>query len=280
MRNLILFFQRFYVFFLFLFLFVLSLSILVSNNNYQRASFLNASNTVTGTVYDGVSQVRSFFNLAQENERLRTENAELKSILRSSYYVDTITAVQVNDSVYKQQYTYIPAKVVNNSIDKKYNYITLNRGALHGVKRHQGVICDQGVVGVVIHVSDHYCTVMSVLNRNLKISPKIDSTNYFGTLSWDATSVRRAQLTQINRFAEVAEGQRVLTSGFSTNFPENIVIGTIAEVELKEGGNFYDIEVELSTNFANLTSVYIVQNLLKDELLQLEQQREEEEDGN
>lgn len=280
MRNLILFFQRFYVFFLFLILFVLSLSILVSNNNYQRASFLNASNTVTGTVYDGVSQVRSFFNLAQENERLRAENAELKSILRSSYYVDTITAVEVNDSVYRQQYAYIPAKVVNNSIDKKYNYITLNRGALHGVRRHQGVISDQGVVGVVIHVSDHYCTVMSVLNRNQKISPKIDSTNYFGTLSWDATSVRHAQLTQINRFAEVEVGQRVLTSGFSTNFPENVLIGTIDKVELKEGGNFYDIEVELSTNFANLTSVYIVQNLLKDELQQLEGQRGEDEDGN
>ncbi|TNE78672.1 MAG: rod shape-determining protein MreC [Bacteroidetes bacterium] len=280
MRNLILFFQRFYVFFLFLILFVLSLSILVSNNNFQRASFLNASNTVTGTVYDGVSEVRSFFNLSQENERLRAENAELKGILRSSYYVDTITAVEVNDSVFKQQYAFIPAKVVNNSIDKKYNYITLNRGSLHGVRKHQGVISDNGVVGVVIHVSEHYCTVMSVLNRNLKISPKIDSSNYFGTLSWDATSVKYAQLTQINRFAEVEVGQKVLTSGFSTNFPENILIGKIDRVELKEGGNFYDIEVELSTNFANLTTVYIVQNLMKDELNQLDGEREEDEDGN
>lgn len=278
MRNLILFFQRYYVFFLFLFLFALSLTILISNNNYQRASFLNASNMVSGTIYDGVSEVRSFFNLAKENNRLRQENADLKSILRSSYYVDTITAVTISDSIYKQRYNYIPAMVINNSIDRRFNYLTLNRGSIHGVTKHQGVICDQGIVGIVIHVSDHYCTVMSLLNRKMNVSPKIDSSNYFGTLRWDAADIRYAQLTEINRFAEVSIGQKVYTSGFSANFPENVMIGTISSAEIREGGNFYDIEVELSTNFANLTSVYIVQNLFKEELEKLNSERKEDAD--
>lgn len=280
MHNLFLFIQRFYVSFFFLLLTSISIFILVNNNLYQRSAFINTSNAVAGEMYTVVSEVRNYFHLKKENEALLLENAELKSRMRDAYYVDTVTAITVNDTVYKQRYQYIDAQVINNSVDKKYNYITLNRGSLHGVKKNDGVICDQGVVGVVVKVSERFCTVMSLLNRKTNIPPKVDTLMYFGSVKWDGNSFSYAQLTDINRFAPVKIGQVVYTSGFSEHYPENVVIGQIDHIDLKDGSNFYDIEIKLSTDFTALHSVYIVQNLYKEEVLSLEEATRKEDDRN
>ncbi|HCS21204.1 MAG TPA: rod shape-determining protein MreC [Bacteroidetes bacterium] len=280
MHNLFLFIQRFYVFFFFLLLTSFSLFILISNNLYQRSAFINTSNAVTGELYTLVSEVRNYFHLKTENEALLLENAELKSRMRDAYYVDTVTSISVNDSIYKQRYQYIDAQVINNSVDKKYNYITLNRGRIHGVQKNDGVICDQGVVGVVVKVSDRFCTVMSLLNRKTNIPPKVDTLMYFGSVKWDGNSFSYAQLTDINRFAPVKVGQMVYTSGYSEHYPENIKIGQIESVNLKDGSNFYDIEIKLSTDFTSLHSVFIVQNLFKAEVHALEEETRKEDDRN
>lgn len=281
MRNLILFVQRFYVFFFFLVLLAFSLFILVNNNLYQRSAFINTSNALTGELYTLVSDIRGYFSLGAENDRLREENARLKTVMRNEYYVDTVTEVFVNDSIFKQHYSYISAQVINNSVDKEYNYITLNKGSMHGVEKNDGVICDDGVVGLVVNVSDRFCTVMSVLNRKTHIDPKVDTFLYSGSVQWQGNSIHHVQLVDINRFAQVKVGQKVYTSAFSGHFPENVPIGTISEITLKEASNFYDIELKLSTNFTSLRTVYIVQNLFKQQILDLEAEtRKEDEDGN
>lgn len=272
MRNLLLFLQRHYVFVSFLLLLSFSFFILINFNRYQRAAFIHSANLVTGNVYQVTSDISGYFNLKKENERLQQENSELKSIMRDMYYVDTISAIHVNDSFYHQRYAYIPAKVINNSIDKKYNYLTLDKGSLHGVQRNQGVICSDGVVGVVVKVSERFSTVMSVLNRKTSIPPKVDSVVYYGSVKWDGGSYQTVQLTEINQFAPVQVGQKVFTSGYSGHYPENIPIGVIDRINLKEGSNFYDIDVKLSTDFSRLTSVYIVQNLFKEQILELEEE--------
>lgn len=281
MRNLILFIQRYYVFFVFLLLLALSVFILISNNRYQRTAFINSANSISGELFTVASDIRGYFFLKEQNEALHAENALLKSRMRDAYYVDTISSVDINDSVYKQRYTYLDAQVINNSVDRDYNFITLNRGSEHGVERNMGVVCDQGVVGIVVNVSDRFCTVMSVLNKNTKITPKIDTFMYFGSVVWNGQyTYRYVKLLEINQFAPVKEGMKVYTTGFSEYYPENVLIGTIEKVSLETGANFYDIDVRLSTDFTALRSVYIVKNLFKEEINKLEEEtREGVEDG-
>jgi rod shape-determining protein MreC len=176
----------------------------------------------------------------------------------------------VNDTIYKQQYEYIPAIVVNNSITKRNNYITLNRGSDHGIVPEMGVISESGIVGIVMNVSEHYCTVLSLLNNNCKISAKIKKNGAFGSLVWDGNDPRYARLLDVNKHVPITGNDEIITSNFSTIFPEGIPIGRIYSHSLDAGYNFHTIKVELNTDFGTVSSVYIIRNLIKNEQLNLE----------
>ena len=70
---------------------------------------------------------------------------------------------------------------------------------------------------------------------------------------------------------DLREGDTILTSGFSSIFPEGIEVGRIESYSL-DRGNFYDIRVELFTNFQNLFYVNVIRNHRKEEQLNLESQ--------
>ena len=270
MRNIIVFLYKYYVFLFFLLLEFFSLYLVYQYNTYQRASFINFTNGVTGEVYNTVNNFKSYFRLRQMNDSLQLENARLRSELFTSYYNNQVTGNTINDSIYHQQYTYIAAKVLNNSINKRNNFLTLNRGSAHGVKKQMGVICDNGVVGIVMGVSEHFCTVLSLLNSNAKISGRVAGDNGFGSLVWDGDDPTMARLLDVNKHVQVEDGQRIVTSGYSTIFPENIRIGEVYTHSLEAGDNFHTIKVKLSTNFSNLSSVYIINNFYREEMDSLE----------
>jgi rod shape-determining protein MreC len=270
MQNLILFIRRFYTSFIFLLFLVVSILILVNYNYYQKSSLLNSSNRLVGSVYQSVEKVNGYLTLGKENEMLMQENSRLRNLLMESYYTDTFSVKHLNDSIFRQHYNYVEARIISNSISKKENYLTINKGSLHGITPKQGVICKDGVVGVVVSVSPRFSVVMSVLHVRSSITPKVENDNYFGSVKWDGFSPKTVQLTEVNMFANVKPGQMVYTSGFSYHFPEGIPIGRITKADLKEGNNFYDIDLELTTDFTSVRNVYVIRNLFKAQLDSLE----------
>jgi rod shape-determining protein MreC len=270
MRNLIFFIYKYYVFFLFLSLEVFAFVIVYRFNNYQKASFINYTTGVTSSFYTGISNTQQYFNLRRVNDSLQMENARLHSELLTSYYQNRFNSKQINDTVYKQQYEYISATVVNNSVTKRNNYITLNRGSIHGIEPEMGVISENGIVGIVMSVSDHYCTVLSLLNNNCKISAKFKKNGAFGSLVWDGDDPKYARLLDVNKHVPVATNDEVITSNYSTIFPEGIPIGKIYSHSLDAGDNFHTLKVELNTDFGTISSVYIIRNLMKNEQKELE----------
>lgn len=270
MRNLIFFIYKYYVFFLFFVLEVFAFIVIYRFNNYQKASFVNYTTGVTASYYTAVSNTTEYFNLRNVNDSLQIENARLHSQLITSYYKNSFNPTLVNDTVYKQQYEYIPAQVVSNSVTKRNNYITLNRGKLHGIEPEMGVISDNGIVGIVMNVSDHYCTVLSLLNNNCKISAKVEKNGAFGSLVWEGDDPRYAALKDVNKHVPLMTNDKIITSNFSTIFPEGIPIGKIYAHTLDAGDNFHTIKVELNTDFSTVSTVYVIRNLLKQEQQDLE----------
>jgi rod shape-determining protein MreC len=255
---------------MFLALEVISFTLMVSYNNYQRVTFINSSNDVVGTIYERFSHFDDYFSLSRTNARLAAENAALRKQLQMRVALQEKYPVNRPDTVDAPAYYFTSAKVIGNSVNKQFNYITLNKGSRQGIKPDMGIISADGVVGVITNVSPNYSTGLSLLNKRLSIPAKITKNNYFGALVWDGEHSNTADLKEIPFHIMVNVGDTVVTSGYSSIFPEGIMIGTITKWEQDPGTNFYNIKVELSTNFRTVKYVEVVRNTKQAELKKLE----------
>ncbi len=269
MRNLLRFLLKYHLVILFLILESLALVIFIQRNGFQRSRFLNFTDALTGSYEEKVGNLRSYFRLHEINQQLSTENIRLKNELQLAYQSDEIFFYSVEDSVRGQRYYYTPARVINNSINKQRNFLTLDKGSLDGIKPEDGVICSQGLVGVVYRVSPHYSIVLSLLNLDFRVSAKLKKNDYYGSLFWEGTDYQTATLTEIPHHVDVSQGDTIITSGYSAIFPEGVLIGLVDQVNRK-GGDFLEIRVALATDFKNLSYVQVVANLRKEEREQIE----------
>ena len=269
MRNLWLFISKYNAFFLLIIFFTISLIILVNNNSYQRASVWNSSNQIVGSTYERISKFSNYLVLGKTNDSLAAENARLRDLLKSSFYSDNIKRVTIRDTVLKQQYTYTIARVINNSVHQRNNYITINRGKKHGIEKGMGVTSSSGIVGIIINVSENFATIRSLLHTETKISVSVDAN--MGSLIWGEGNfdARYAILKDIQSHLLVKKGARVVTSEFSL-FPPGTNIGTVSKTGVKGNDSSLDIEVKLDTDFASLQYVYVINNMLSKEQLSLE----------
>ncbi len=270
MRNLFVLLWKNYFFILFLLFETLCIYLIVQNNSFQRASFVNSTNTVVATIYRTENNVTNYIHLKTVNEALSRENARLHSKMPTSYLNPCADTTSVNDPLRVQRYTYMNARVINNTTNKRNNYLTLDKGFLNGVKPEMAVISSNGVVGIVKDVSEHFCSVLSILHKETKISAKLSKSGYFGSLVWEGGDYQKANLLDIAKHVPLHNGDTIVTSAYSSIFPEGIMIGVVESFELKPGDVFYTIEVKLSANFGNITHVYIVENLLKAEQKKIE----------
>ena len=274
MHNLAEFIARFKHWFLFVLLESISLILLFKYNNYQGSVWFSSANYIAGHVLEAKSDVESFFSLTKINQELTQRNLYLEhqvSHLQAEVYDSTVG----KDYIHKGQlemlsdYRLIPAKVVDNSIDKPQNFITINKGSVDGVREDMGVACGNGVVGIVYLVSSHYSVVIPVLNSESNISCSIDGTGYFGYLHWTGGAVDEAYLEDIPRHAHFYLGDRVVTSGYSSLFPSGIMVGKVLHVYNSADGLSYRLKVKLSTDFANLRDVNVIDNTVLEERMQI-----------
>jgi len=256
--------------YLFLTLEGIAVFLLIRYNYIQRNAFVKATNTVSGGIHRRIDIWRDYLYLKEQNRQLCDENMQLRNMLPGAFFKTDSSRVFYGDS-YQRRYAYLPAKVINNIVNKQFNYITLDRGKNGGVEADMAVIGPEGIVGIIYGVSEHYATVMSVINRNFRLSVKLKKNNHFGSLSWDGRSYRYATLNEIGLHVPVEKGDTLVVSGYSESFPEGIPVGVVDKVEQKDG-SFYTINVLLATDFRKLHYVSVVEDLMKTEKQNLEQQ--------
>lgn len=270
MQNFIAFLIKSRVILLFVLLEFLSVLCLIQNNDFQRSGVINSSNAIVGTAYKWSNAYKQYFSLTETNQNLAEENARLRSKLKDAFFQHQVLSNNKADSLLEQQYQYFSASVINATYSKRNNYLTLDKGRRHGVEIGMGVICDQGVVGVVKDVSDHFCTVYSFLHKESSLPARLKESSAYGTLTWDGNDPQIAQLSSISRYADIHENDTLVTSGYSGVYPEGILVGTVKSFYLDESENFYKVSTKLSTDFSALHYVYIVKNILRNEQLNLE----------
>jgi rod shape-determining protein MreC len=269
MRNLLNFFARYNNLFIFLVLEGIAIYFISTGNSYQNSRLLNAVRGMTNGIDRRIYNYRSYLSLREINERLSAENVALKNRIELMKKEDNSLFSSVNDTVYKQHYMHASAEVIENSVNKQKNFFTINKGELQGIKVNMAVNSSNCVAGVIVGCSKNYSVAMSVLNRDFKLSARIRSNGYYGSLSWDGKDYRYAVLSEIPQHVLVSEGDTIEATGFSAIFPEGTLVGTISKFE-KSGGDFYKIKVLLMTDFRKLHFVDVIGNLRKKEELELE----------
>lgn len=276
MRNLLNFLLKYNHWFLFILLEVISFVLLFRFNHYQHSVYFSSANAVAGKVYEVSGGITSYFHLKSVNEDLLDRIMELE---QQNHNLEDALGRHLSDSTELNSIRNLPntdyqvfkARVINNSLNLVDNYITLNRGSKDGIRPEMGVVDGNGVVGIVYDTSSHYSRVISVLNSKSSISCKIVGSEYFGYLKWEYGDSRYAYLKDLPRHAEFNLGDTVVTSGYSTVFPEGIMIGTVDDMADSNDGLSYLLKVKLATDFGKVSEVRVIARTSQHEQKELEQ---------
>lgn len=270
MRNLLRFILHYNFPILFLVLELVGLLLLVRLNPIPHTRIFSSIQNINGFIYERSYGIRQFLDLKHENELLAIENSRLRGLYMGSIGNDTLLDAYTYSSENLSTYEFIPARVINNSVNRQSNYLTLNKGSLSGIYPDMGVVAPEGIVGVVKNVSAHYSTVIPILNGNFMVSVILKNSEYFGSMVWDGKNYKEALVNEIPIHVVLELGDTLVTSGYSALFPPGEMVGTVKSFENPPGGSFQTLRITLSTDFKKLSRVYIINYLGKEERSELE----------
>ncbi|MGJ8683423.1 MAG: rod shape-determining protein MreC [Nonlabens sp.] len=244
---------------LYLSLLLVALVFTIQSHSYHRNSFVHSTGNITGSFLNSRSNIYEYFDLKEENERLRLENASLrmKNLASGDTLLGQETTFVFTDSV---PFKVFPSRVIKNDYSKRNNFITLDIGSNQGVKVDMGVITTDGIVGIIDISNKRFSRVISILNSDMSLNAQIKGSNVIGSLTWDGNDPYVMSLIDVPRLAQVKQGDTIVTGRQSTTFPPDILIGTIKNAQLVENGSRYQIDVELFNDMTNLGTAYVIKN--------------------
>ncbi|RYE25980.1 MAG: rod shape-determining protein MreC [Sphingobacteriales bacterium] len=278
MRNFILFIRRFFNLILFIGLEVVCIILIARTNMLQGNDIMSSANSVIGLLYKKQNDVVYYFGLKRMNDSLITENSRLRLQLAEHNSYDTLSDTLVRHEVPSTdtskhvvqyaEYLYRTGRVINNSISAADNYITINRGSEDGIRKNMAVISGTGIVGRVVHVSKHFSSAISVLSVKQQVSAKLkDGT--IGYVSWDGGRADELLMKDVPQQIKVHKGDSVFTTSYSF-FPTDVLVGRVYKVTLIKKTGMQVLHLLTATNFRNMQYVYIVENRLLPERMELE----------
>lgn len=245
-------------------LIVVSFYLVFSFNAYQRSVYLTSANTVAGWFYEISDKATAFIRLNKSNKLLLERNARLEEELYalksylSDMQRDTLTTnAFLSDSIPASRFSFIPAEVINVSFSGPNNFITVNKGSVHGVKSDMGVVSQNGVVGVVLKTSPTFSVIIPLINPKFRLSAKLKNSNNTGSISWDGKDLNMTQIGELPKHEVFQPGDTVVTS-FSRIFPKDIVIGYVTGQIPSKDDNFNTLSLRIATDFYSVRDILII----------------------
>ena len=265
MHNLLRFIKLNQFLLLFILIEGLSIILLLQNNSYQANKAIKFSTQYTSAIYHSTSSFYDYLALKETNEYLINENSKLHSLLQNKDGFNNTNLLRNKD------FNYIAAKVINNSIQKRNNFITLNKGIKSGLRNGMGVITNEGVIGVIHSVSENYSLVISLLHKKSATGIFLKKNMHTGILTWEGFDYKTATISDLPVHIPLNIGDTIITNSYSNIYPEGVNIGTISAFKKNTDDGFYTISVNLFEDFNSLRYVYIVHSTQSTEQLQLEE---------
>ena len=167
-------------------------------------------------------------DLQAENDRLLLENVRLREIQHELALLrDLLNFRQANPSFEVQG-----AHVIGRDPSNLQRYVILDVGREKGIERNMPVVTDRGLVGRIYEVGESWSRVLLIIDSSSFVNALTQSTRANGLIQGqvDGTLV----MLDIPQGETVSVGDTVFTSGLGGNFPRQILIGQITEVERRD----------------------------------------------
>lgn len=263
MQLLFQFIGRYRVFLVFFLLEFICGWFIVRNNDYQSASLFTSSNQLVAYTFETQNSIYNYFSLRQTNEKLESEKKTL--LMEKINFLRSQNKIKY-DSNFLSKYEYITAKVINNSLFKNKNYLTIDKGKKDGVNVGMGVVNIHGIIGKVKACSDNYATVISLLHSDIQVASRIKKNGVIATTKWDMSDYREAALLEVGRHVDLRVNDTIVASGYSEVYPENYPLGVVKTVSTDKNNSFLDVKIKLFTDFSALNYVYVIKNKKQKEI--------------
>lgn len=218
-----------------------------------------------------INFIENFITSLKENRRLREELIRTKSLLkeyeRTLYDFEELKAE--NDRLRRLigiqshfEYDTVIAEIVAESPQNFFKTIVINRGSSSGIQRWMPVIAYQDgkkcVVGKIIDVQKKSSRVLPLTDQSSYIGAMLKKSRYSGIIVGQGSFSDSVLFKYIDRNADIAYGDPVVTSGMGGVFPKGILVGYIQEVMKKQYGVFQEALVKPKVELSRLEEVYVI----------------------
>lgn len=240
---------------------IISLILIYSNDNFQLKTLRTWVFELTGQIQKQISVVTQYHKVYERNLVLQQRNTALALQLfqAKDAVLENTRLREILKIPPKNDYKVVVATVIGPGLNRTISTLLIDRGTRHGININDPVITPAGLVGKILTVSTNYSQVHLLYDRHFRASGRVQRSRIAGIVRWEAGEF--CLFDSIPKRADVAVGDTVVTSGFSTIFPKGIPVGTIVEIRNDSRGIFKRIKLKPAADLLKLEELLVLVNI-------------------
>lgn len=200
-------------------------------------------------------------SLRQRNAELEAEIASLQvQIIELQQQVSEteVLSTLVDFARSRPENRYVASAVIGRDYSPFFQYIIINRGSDHGLRRGMPVVTQQGLVGQISAVSPVASRVQLINDVGSMINVIIQPAEAEAVLEGQITG--ELSLEMIPQDVNIQPGDLIITSGLGGNYPPNLVVGQVSTIRSRDFDLFQSASVQPAVDFRQLDIVLVIIN--------------------
>jgi rod shape-determining protein MreC len=194
--------------------------------------------------------------LEAENARLLLENVRLREIEAENVLLLDLLAFSQAHPSFDIQGAHVVGRVISQDPTNLQRYLTVNVGREDGIARNMPVVTNRGLVGRISETGDGWSRVLLIVDASSSVSALTQSTRASGSVQGQADG--SLVMHRIPQSDTVSKGDTVFTSGLGGNFPRQLLIGQIIDVQRRDYELYQTATIQPTVDFDHLEVVLII----------------------
>ncbi len=166
----------------------------------------------------------------------------------------SISKQEGEDVFHKAKYKFI------HCYNKNWHHNILHKGLNDEIYVGCNVICDDGLLGIVVESYDNYAKVRAIIDDRANVTGEIGSAGYLCNIEGSLQTMDNGYLlaTDIDKNAIISEGDKIITSSVSDRYLYGITIGYISSIEQDSNNLTQTAHITPTVNFTDIKDVLVI----------------------